>query len=241
MARRDLAKAVRKPTKSEKKTPRVVGKAVMTRLDKVRANDWNPNRMTAFLRESLKQGLETDGWLASQALLIWGTDEKGRSKNIIIDGEHRFEVARELGFKEGPMVFLSGITETQAKALTVKMNQKRGSWDEDMLASLIRGIQYDLPVPDMSLELGIPDVDLMVMLAEPPNDVFANGQAPSPPTGTVEMPSGKMEHMRMVQLFFDANSHAEFQGLIEKLSTEAKTKNVTDTVMSGLRRACSAS
>ena len=45
---------------------RIVGEVELVALDKVRPNGWNPNRMTPFMKESLRTGLETDGWLSSQ-------------------------------------------------------------------------------------------------------------------------------------------------------------------------------
>lgn len=80
---------------------RVVGEVVMRPLSDVQKNSWNPNRMTDFMKESLKQGLLSDGWLKSQSLLIWGTDDKGERRDVIIDGEHRWSAASELGFQIG--------------------------------------------------------------------------------------------------------------------------------------------
>ncbi len=81
---------------------RLVGDKVLIKpLDLVKPNAWNPNRMTPFQRESLKVGLLSDGWLISQSLLIWGTDDKGVEKNIIIDGEQRWTVATANGFTKG--------------------------------------------------------------------------------------------------------------------------------------------
>ena len=56
-------------------TIQVKGKVVLKSLQSVSPNDWNPNRMTPHMQESLSYGLHTDGWLASQALLIWGKDD----------------------------------------------------------------------------------------------------------------------------------------------------------------------
>jgi len=148
-------------------TTRVVGEVVMRPLTDVKPNGYNPNRMTDFMKESLKQGLTSDGWLKSQALLIWGTDETGSRRDAIIDGEHRWTAATELGFPEGPMVFLDGVTESQAKALTIKMNQKRGEFDPIGLSELVRSIQYDFNDSPMDLSLGLGNDELVQLLMEP--------------------------------------------------------------------------
>ncbi len=112
-------------------------------LASVQPNTWNPNRMTQYQIESTRAGLLADGWLAAYALLVWGTDEKGIQRNIIIDGEHRWRIARELGFPEGPMVFLQGVTARRAKEMTIEFDSKRGHFDNVALRDLIADIGVD--------------------------------------------------------------------------------------------------
>lgn len=214
----------------------IVGEVVHKALAEVQPNPWNPNHMTAFEKESLKHGLRHDGWLSSQSLLVWGTDERGRKKNLIIDGEHRHTVAVELGFTQGPMVFLQRVTEAEAKALTVKMNGKRGTPDRDELSELLRSIQHDLTADSMSLDLGIEDEKLMALLAEAEvEDPLANVSKPD--EFEPLLPGGKASHVKMVQLFFDPEQHEEFHTRVKALAARYKTNNVTETVMEHLRRA----
>lgn len=134
----------------------VKGEVVLGRLHDVTPNGWNPNEMTPEMRASLKHGFEVDGWLASQALLVWRTDDAGNIQNLIIDGEHRWEVACELGMVEGPMVYLDGYSETAAQKLTIKLNQKRGDWDQTKLAILLRSFGEDV----QGIDLGFNDDEL---------------------------------------------------------------------------------
>lgn len=171
----------------------VVGNVEMENLDVVTPNGWNPNAMTPETYASLKYGLEHDGWLANQALLVWGVDDDGAERNIIIDGEHRYRVAKELGFTSGPMVFLSGLSEAKAKALTVGMNHKRGTSDQALLAELLQSIQYE--VPDLPENLGLATDDVMKLLAatnasvlgafEQGTEAEDNGTAPATGAGSV--------------------------------------------------------
>jgi hypothetical protein len=225
MARTPLALVKAKPRKS---TPppkaALVGKTVIRPLDEVKANPWNPNKMTAFERESLKHGFRTDGWIVSQALLIWGKDDRGKQRNLIIDGEHRWDAARELGMPEGPMVFRDGLNEAQAKALTIKLNQKRGRFDEDMLSVVLHDINDTLDIETRSLDLGIPEEELGVYFEEA-----------GPPQGA--LPSGQASHVRQIQLFFNEQTHEEFVRLSKELAMKMRTTNVTDTVLETMRRA----
>jgi hypothetical protein len=133
---------------------RITGKVEHAPLESVQPNTWNPNRMTEFQVESTRAGLLADGWLAAYALLVWGTDEKGIERNIIIDGEHRWRIARELGFVEGPMVFLEGVTAKRAKEMTIEFDSKRGRFDEVALRDLIAEIGVD---DGLAFRLGLDD------------------------------------------------------------------------------------
>jgi hypothetical protein len=219
--------------KNKESNLRHVGDVVMRAIDSVKPNTWNPNKMTAFQRESLKSGLKSDGWLKSQALLIWGTDEQGAIKSEIIDGEHRWTAAKLLGFEEAPMVVLDGLKESQAKALTIKMNSKRGEFDTEDLAVLIRSLVGDLDVADLGMELGVVSEDLMKMLGDRP-DIIQNEILPDKPTAPDSMPSGKTGHVKMVQLFFDSKEHDVFLQKINILSKKLGTKNVTETIIAAL-------
>jgi hypothetical protein len=133
---------------------RVVGDVVMVRLGDLQPNGWNPNVVPEHVMRSIEHGFTTDGWLKSQALLVWATDELGDTKNLIIDGEHRWRAAGAVGIVEGPAVLLHGLSEREAKALTVKMNQKRGAWDNDALGELLRGLGDGLESADFGFDAG---------------------------------------------------------------------------------------
>lgn len=221
--------------------PRVVGKVVMKPLASVRPNSWNPNSMTPFEKESLKAGLLQDGWLAAQALLVWGTNELGEDKNLIIDGEHRWYGATELGFVDGPMVFLYDLSEAEAKALTVKMDAKRGKFKQDALAILLKEIQYELPEADqanLALGMGIPEDELMRMLAFEPEIIqpLAEPEHRAPieaaPDASPQMQQG---HVTLVQLFFNKEQHTAFMEAANKVAAKAKTKNISETLLAAVQ------
>lgn len=234
--------------KSELTGGQTVGNVEMRALADVQKNPWNPNAMSPEMYASLRYGLENDGWLASQALLVWGTDEEGVAQNLIIDGEHRYRVARELGFERGPMVLLKNIPEAKAKALTIAMNQRRGAFNQEGLAALLQAIQYE--VPDLSANLGIPHDELLALLetAAVPLDLLADdasGAEPRTEPTSVRPPGEAAEggsvgaplpsDVRMVQLFFNTTTHEEFTRIVGALRRRYDTKNVTDTVLAAVR------
>lgn len=200
--------------------PQVTGEVVIRPLADVKPNDWNPNKMTPFQMESLKQGFRDDGWLASQSLLIWGSDEKGRKKNIIINGEHRWTAAQELGFIEAPMVFLERISKAEAMALTIRVDQKHGEPNEAKLAKLIGGLKDNLSTPNFELSIGIEKKALEKLLAT--RDVDPD-EAP--------ITSSMAAHAQQVPLFFSKEQHAEFSTFCRALGKKYKTLTVSETVL----------
>lgn len=219
------------------------GEVKILPLDSVKPNPWNPNRMTDEMKKSMKHGFIKDGWLVSQALLIWGKDDKGVQRDIIIDGEHRWSTAKDLGMPEGPMVFLDGVSEAEAKALTIKMNQKRGEFVDTLLADVLHDIAAELGTDDLGLDLGFGDEELMTLMADAPEAMEAGTadahRAEQSKGYEAEVGDGKMRssgtHVRLIQLFFDKEQHDEFQVLIQKLSKIYKTTNVTETVLEAVR------
>jgi len=214
----------------------VVGKQVVIKLASVEKNPWNPNRMTKFQFESLKQGLAEDGWLSSDALLIWGKDDKGKAQNLIINGEHRQRAALELGMKEGPAVILNGLTAAQAKALTIKLDNKRGQFDPDGLAALVQSIQFDLGAADLGMALGIEGEALMKMLAFEAEKVAAAVAEATAGLDGAAIVHSENPHVKMVPLYFDETQYAEFEGHMRTLRTKFGTLTVTDTVLEGVKR-----
>jgi hypothetical protein len=130
--------------------------------------------------ESIRYGFRVDGWLLSQALLIWATDEIETPQNVIIDGEHRWKCALDVGLREGPMVRLYGLTSNEAKALTVKLNQKRGDWAEDDLARVLAELSTDDDVLAVDLGFTQEAIDSLVAIG---HESLAELATEPPPPG----------------------------------------------------------
>ena len=160
---------------------KILGRDSEVAIDSVAPNDWNPNVMTPFTRDSLKQDL-VNGWIGSEKILVWGTDEKGVQKNIIIDGEHRWRIAKEIGFEIVPTTTLDGITRAEAIKLTIKIDQKRGNFEEVELGSLLKEIRGDLDLEIFSVDMGFEVPKMEELLGEKVADVM-EGMSPSPLKG----------------------------------------------------------
>ena len=167
-------------------------KPVQFRLSKLKPNAWNPNRMDEATWRMFVDGMRRDGWIMSQSILVW------RDKNVIIDGEHRYRAATELGYTLGPVVFIDDITESQAKTLTIALNAKRGEFDSKSLGDVIRSIvDSGFSSDDLASELGFTDEDFTKYLSPPPevpqDDFISDGESGGSSTPEPASEMGKVE------------------------------------------------
>ena len=93
------------------------------RLDQIRANTWNCNLMGAKERETLKKCMMEEQPETAIPVVVRLMPDDGYE---LIDGEHRWTIAKELGWEEIE-VFVREVTDDlQAKALCVGYNKTRG-------------------------------------------------------------------------------------------------------------------
>lgn len=93
----------------------------------------NPNEFSEELLELLKKDIETNGLIAN-AIVVNPKD------NTIIDGNHRMQIMKELGYEKVPVVFYEPEDEAEHKILSVSFNQKRGTFNEQRLHNLVKSI-----------------------------------------------------------------------------------------------------
>jgi hypothetical protein len=68
---------------------------------------------------------------------------------IVLGGNMRYRAAMELGYKEVPVIIMSGLSEDQEREIAIKDNGDFGEWDFDMLANA----WSDLPLADWGIDL----------------------------------------------------------------------------------------
>jgi ParB-like chromosome segregation protein Spo0J len=68
---------------------------------------------------------------------------------IIIGGNMRWRSAKELKWKEVPVIIMPGLTEAQEKEIAIRDNGAWGEWDFDVLANS----WGDLPLDDWGVDL----------------------------------------------------------------------------------------
>lgn len=103
-------------------------------IDLVIPNPWNPNVQSEHMFKKGVQSVEEFGMLGS--ILV---REKAGCYEIL-DGEHRYRYAKELGYKEIPIESIGELDDARAKVLTVMMNNLRGKDDIEKRSAIYESL-----------------------------------------------------------------------------------------------------
>lgn len=132
-------------------------KTKLVKIDAIQANDWNPNIVPDDIMASIIANIEANGQLQSitcREVNPDGETTPGSGVFEVIDGEHRWKAAREVGHKQ-IWVTLSEMTREQAKAQTLAMNKLRGAMDPAGVAQVFKDLaDFGTDLGDVSLLTG---------------------------------------------------------------------------------------
>lgn len=113
-------------------------------------NTWNPNRMDAFMYSKAIESIREFGFIDP-------ITARPKNKSFeIIDGEHRWKAAKDLGLRTIPC-FVLVLDDAQAKKLTILLNELRGSPDPVELGVLLKDLLETESVESLSVVLPYTD------------------------------------------------------------------------------------
>ena len=128
----------------------------MVPISDVYANDYNPNIVAAPEMVLLELSIRENGFCYPLAVI---KDEAG--KYCIVDGFHRYTVAKKLGLKQVPIVELHHSIAKRIAA-TVQFNRARGTHQVlDMSKLVIRLSQEGLSDAEIGTVLGMDDDEVL--------------------------------------------------------------------------------
>ena len=119
-------------------------------VEKIYPNPWNPNLTSSRVDEAIRESIGIYGMVDPITCRKHPDLEDSLQ---IIDGEHRLEACKELGFPQIPVVIIE-INDANAKKLTIIANETRGRAEKVSLSQLVKEISDELD--DDSLRLGLP-------------------------------------------------------------------------------------
>ncbi len=127
---------------------------VMVKASALKPSAYNPRRWDEQAVAGLAESIKRFGLV--DPLLVNGAKER---KNIVIGGHFRLKVAKDLGIKEVPVVYLDIPDETKERELNLRLNKNQGDWDYELLAefdeSLLADVGFDSEELDEIFEIDL--------------------------------------------------------------------------------------
>ncbi len=126
-------------------------------IDLIYKNPWNPNVESEFIFEKLKKNIQEYGF--NDPVLVTRRHNNSGQNYIIIDGEHRWKAAKELGFRK---IIVEEMIDLETKKpmhdfdiqfLTVQMNNTRGEDDTVKRGKILKALQANNPEALKNLSL----------------------------------------------------------------------------------------
>lgn len=90
---------------------------------------YNPRKWSEDAIAQLTESMKRFGLV--DPIVVNGASER---KNIVIGGHFRLKVAKDLGFKEIPVVYIDIPDLEKEKELNLRLNKNVGDWDWNLLA-----------------------------------------------------------------------------------------------------------
>ncbi len=98
-------------------------------IDSLRPSEYNPRFWSKEAIAQLKESVKRYGFV--DPLLVNSANNR---KNIVIGGHFRLSIAKELGIKEVPVVYINIPDIEKEKELNIRLNKNLGDWDWGLLA-----------------------------------------------------------------------------------------------------------
>lgn len=120
---------------------------------------YNPRKWSEPAIEQLKESLTRFG-IVDPIIVNSATNRL----NVVIGGHFRLKVAKDLGIKEVPVVYLDIPDEAKEKELNIRLNKNLGDWDYELLAefdeSLLADIGFDSEELDEIFDLTTDETEM---------------------------------------------------------------------------------
>lgn len=108
---------------------------------------YNPRKWSEEATEQLRESVKRFGLV--DPILVNNAPERS---GIVIGGHFRLKVAKELGYKEVPVVYITIPDEAKEKELNIRLNKNLGDWDYDLLAKFDESLLSDIGFDSQELD-----------------------------------------------------------------------------------------
>ncbi len=114
-------------------------KIVQVNITDLKPADYNPRKWDEQAVVGLRESIERFGLV--DPLIVNGANERF---NVVIGGHFRLKVAKDLGYKEIPVIYVNIPNLEREKELNLRLNRNTGEWDLKLLADFDETILADI-------------------------------------------------------------------------------------------------
>jgi len=125
-------------------------------IDKIKGNIYNPNVMDEKIFELAKENIKREGFVGA---IICRENLERKGEYIIIDGEHRWRIAKELGYEKISVIVLDKKLP-DAMISTINFNKLKGEIDIIKLAEIINELRKIYGIEELEKRLGYTEDEL---------------------------------------------------------------------------------
>ncbi len=116
------------------------------KIDLLKVATYNPRKWDDAKKEKLRESINRFGLV--DPIIV---NSAPKRKNVVIGGHFRLKVAKELGYKEVPVVFLDIPDIEKERELNLRLNKNVGEWDLELLKEFDLGVLLDVGFDDSDL------------------------------------------------------------------------------------------
>lgn len=129
----------------------------LIKTELIKPNGYNPNIVPEDTLAKLRQEIAQNG------LTVPITVRSSGNGYEVVDGEHRWRICRDLGFKEIPCI-IQEFDDNEAKIKTLQLNYMHGYAVPVKLAALIHDLSKEIKLEDLSRRLPYEELQMMDVL-----------------------------------------------------------------------------
>ncbi len=120
---------------------------VQVKISELQPSLYNPRKWTEEATQQLKESIKRFGLV--DPILVNNAPERN---GIVIGGHFRLQVARDIGYEEVPVVYVSIPDEAKEKELNIRLNKNLGDWDYELLAKFDESLLVDIGFTSQELD-----------------------------------------------------------------------------------------
>lgn len=109
------------------------------KISELKAAAYNPRKWSEDAIAGLTASIKQFGLV--DPVLVNGAENR---RNVVIGGHFRLKVAKDLGYKQVPVVYIDIPDEAKEKELNLRLNKNLGDWDYTLLAEFDESLLVDV-------------------------------------------------------------------------------------------------